>query len=148
MAKRAEKTKIDRYPHINLVPFILETTGRPGHHAKKFISILMKDADNPPFAIQDTWSAIHSSSTPPCPNNNSQPPLRDLRTTLQHTLLRFYPVHLVFHGVSTVLSGTPAPFCVSPAACLAMWACCDDTSSDDDEHNTRTSFSSSLLTLT
>ena len=30
MAKRAEKTKFDRYPHINLVPFILETTGRPG----------------------------------------------------------------------------------------------------------------------
>ena len=27
MAKRAEKTKFDRYPHINLVPFILETTG-------------------------------------------------------------------------------------------------------------------------
>ena len=27
MAKRAEKAKFDRYPHINLVPFILETTG-------------------------------------------------------------------------------------------------------------------------
>ena len=34
MAKRAEKTKFDRYPHINLVPFILETTGRPGPHAR------------------------------------------------------------------------------------------------------------------
>ena len=31
MAKRAEKNKFDRYPHINLVLFILETTGRPGH---------------------------------------------------------------------------------------------------------------------
>ena len=29
MAKRAEKNKFNRYPHINLVPFILETTGRP-----------------------------------------------------------------------------------------------------------------------
>ena len=57
MAKRAEKSKCDRYPHINLV---LETTGRPGHHTKKFISNLMKDADNPPLAIQDTWSAIQS----------------------------------------------------------------------------------------
>ena len=38
MAKRAEKCKFDRYPHIDLVPFILETTGRPGPHAKKFIS--------------------------------------------------------------------------------------------------------------
>ena len=28
MAKRAEKAKFDRYPHINLVPFILETTGQ------------------------------------------------------------------------------------------------------------------------
>ena len=58
MAKRAEKAKFDRYPHINLVPFILETTGRPRHHAKKFISNLMKDADNSPLAIRDTWSAI------------------------------------------------------------------------------------------
>ena len=58
MAKRAEKVKFDRYPHVNLVPFILETTGRRGHHAKKFISNLMKDADNPPLAIRDTWSAI------------------------------------------------------------------------------------------
>ena len=58
MAKRAEKTKFDRYPHINLVPFMLETTGRPGQHAKKFTSYLMRDADNPPLAIKDTWSAI------------------------------------------------------------------------------------------
>ena len=60
MAKRAEKTKFDRYPHINLVPFILETTGRPGPHARKFISHLMRDAVNPPLAIRDTWSAIQS----------------------------------------------------------------------------------------
>ena len=60
MAKRAEKSKFDRYPHINFVPFILETTGRPGPHARKFISNLMRDADNPPLAIRDTWSAIES----------------------------------------------------------------------------------------
>ena len=60
MAKRAEKTKFDRYPHVNLAPFILETTGGPGHHAKKFISNLMKDAGNPPLAIRDTWPAIQS----------------------------------------------------------------------------------------
>ena len=53
-AKRAEKNKFDRYPQINLVPFILETTGRPGPHARKFISYLMRDADNPPLAIRDT----------------------------------------------------------------------------------------------
>ena len=60
MAKRAEKTKFDRYPHINLVPFILETTGRPGSHAKKFINYLLRDADNPPIAVRDTWSTIQS----------------------------------------------------------------------------------------
>ena len=54
MAKRAEKNKFDRYPHINLVP------GRPGPHARKFISYLMRDADNPPLAIRDTWSSIQS----------------------------------------------------------------------------------------
>ena len=60
MAKGAEKGKFDRYPHINLVPFILETTGRRGPHARKFISNLMRDADNPPLAIRDTWSALQS----------------------------------------------------------------------------------------
>ena len=60
MAKRAEKIKVDRYPHVNLVPFILETTGRPGYHAKKFISNFMKDADNPSVVIRDTWSAVQS----------------------------------------------------------------------------------------
>ena len=60
MARRAEKNKLDRYPHINLVPFILETTCRPSPHARNFISYLMRDADNPPLAIRDTWSAIQS----------------------------------------------------------------------------------------
>ena len=60
MAKRAEKAKFDRYPHINLVPFILETTGRPGSHARKFINYLLRDADNPPIAVRDTWSTIQS----------------------------------------------------------------------------------------
>ena len=60
MAKRAEKTKFDRYPYINLVPFILETTGRPGPHARKFINFLLRDADNPRIAVRDIWSTIQS----------------------------------------------------------------------------------------
>ena len=60
IAKRAEKAKFDRYPHINLVLFILETTGRPGSHAQKFINYLLRDADNPPNAVRDTWSTIRS----------------------------------------------------------------------------------------
>ena len=59
-AKRAEKTKFGIYPHINIVPFILETTGRPGPHARKFTGNLLRDADNPPLSISDTWSAIQS----------------------------------------------------------------------------------------
>ena len=62
MVKSAEKSKFDRYPHINIVPFILETTGRPAQQARKFISNLTEDADkdNLPLAIRDTWSAIQS----------------------------------------------------------------------------------------
>ena len=60
IAKRAEKHKFDRYPHISLVPFILETTGRPVPHARTFICYLLRDADNPPLAIRDTWSTIQS----------------------------------------------------------------------------------------
>ena len=89
MAKRAEKSKFDRYPHTNLVPFILETTCRPGQHARQFISNLMKDADNLPLALRDTWSAIQSVLHSPSPNNNFQLPLRDLRAAFCHTLSCF-----------------------------------------------------------
>ena len=77
MAKRAEKSKFDRYPHINLVPFILESTGRPGPHSRKFINYLLRDADNPPIAVRDTCPPSKVSSTVPSPNNNSRQPLRD-----------------------------------------------------------------------
>ena len=62
MAKRAEKTKFYRCPHINLVPFILETTGRQGPHARKFISNIMRDADSPPPASHQG----HLVSCPKC----------------------------------------------------------------------------------
>ena len=61
MAKREEKKKFDRYPRINLIPFILETTGRPGYHAQKFIKQLYSDADHPPTAIRDAWTAIQTT---------------------------------------------------------------------------------------
>ena len=60
MARKAGKNNFDKYPHINFVPFILETTGRPGPHARKFISYLMRDADNTPLPMKDTWSAVRS----------------------------------------------------------------------------------------
>ena len=61
MAKREEKKKFDRYPRINLVPFILESTGRPGYHARKFIKHLYGDTDHPPTAIRDAWAAIQTT---------------------------------------------------------------------------------------
>ena len=83
MAKREEKEKFDRYPRINLVPFVLETTGRPGYHAQKFIKHLYNDTDHP-------------LSRPPCttasPNNNSEPSPRDSR------LLFLTTPHAFFHG--------------------------------------------------
>ena len=61
MAKREEKKKFDRYPRINLVPFILESTGRPGYHAGKFTTQLCSDADQPPTAIRDASAAIQTT---------------------------------------------------------------------------------------
>ena len=61
MAEREEKKKFARYPRINLVPFILETTGRPGFHAQKFIKLLFADTDHPPTAIRDAWAGIQTT---------------------------------------------------------------------------------------
>ena len=61
MAKREDKKKFDRYPRINLVPFILETTGRPGYHAQKLIKLLFSDTDHPPTAIRDSWAATQTT---------------------------------------------------------------------------------------
>ena len=61
MAKREEKNKFDKYHRINLVPFVLETTRRPGYHARKFIKHLYDDTDHPPTAIRDAWDAIQTT---------------------------------------------------------------------------------------
>ena len=79
MAKRAEKSKFDKYPHINLVPFILETTPQaglahmPGNSLTTYCEMLtthqkLSETLGPPSIV---------SSTVPSPNNNSRPPLRD-----------------------------------------------------------------------
>ena len=67
--------------------FVLETTGRPGSHAKKFINYLLRDADNPPIAVRDTWSTIQSvlhSAISKSPNSNLWLPLRDSWSLLSH----------------------------------------------------------------
>ena len=77
MAKRAEKSKFDRYPHINLVPFILETqvglAHTPGNSSATYCETLithhqLSETLGPPSKV---------SSTVPSPNNNSRPPSRD-----------------------------------------------------------------------
>ena len=61
MAKLEDKKEFDRYPRINLVPFILKTTGRPGYHAQKFIKHLYSDTKHPPTASRHGWTAIQTT---------------------------------------------------------------------------------------
>ena len=111
MAKRAEKNKSDRYPHINLVPLIVETTGRPGPHARKFISYLMLDADNPPPAIRDAWSTIRSVL-------HSAISKQQLTAAVKRSLViiavhSFSCAGIVLAHASTVQTGTHTAFSVS-----------------------------------
>ena len=79
MAKREEKQKFDRYFRINLAPFILETTGRPDHHAHKFIKHLSCDTNHhqQPSGTPVPLSRPHCSTA--SPNHSSKPSPRDSR---------------------------------------------------------------------
>ena len=105
-AKGAQKSKFDRYPHINLVPFILETTSRPGPHARKFISYLLQDADNPPPAIKTLGPPFKVCSTVPSLNNNSRS--QGVMVNPNLSCADFVLTH-----ASTVLTGTHTAFPVS-----------------------------------
>ena len=126
MAKKAEKGKFDRYPHINFVPFILETTGRPGPHARKFITYLMRDADNPPLAIRDTWSAIQSVLHSAISGDQC------------HTQFIFSAFS--YHMQVPSQRERAQRFQSQAYRSRAMWPSCDFTSSDDDEHNADNNF--------
>ena len=76
MAKREEKETLGRYTRKKLAPFVFETTGRPGYHAKKFIKALYSDKDHPPTSIRDAWAAIQTALH----NNISKPQLRAVTT--------------------------------------------------------------------
>ena len=58
MARRAERNKFSRYPGHNLIPFVLETTGRPGYHAKQFIQHLAADHEPQSVVVRKIWSSI------------------------------------------------------------------------------------------
>ena len=95
----------------------------------------MRDAENPPLAIRDTWSAtqsvLHSA----------------ISKTTTHSRRYVTPVvhcHSQFLLVQASLCNTLVPskrestqrFQTQANRSRAVWPCCDDTSSDDDEHNT------------
>ena len=84
MAKRGEKNKFDRCPHINLVPVILETTGRPGPNARKFINYCCEMLTTHQLLSETLGPPSKVFSTVPSPNNNSWQPLRDFCGLLSH----------------------------------------------------------------
>ena len=84
MAKKAEKAMFDKYRHINLLPFILETTGRPGSHAKKFINICCEMLITHQLLSETPGPPSRAFSTVPSPNNNLWQPLRDYEVLLFH----------------------------------------------------------------
>ena len=51
----------ERYPQVNLVPFVLEAAGHPGYLAPKFIRTIMQDDDDSPMAVTDTLSAVQTT---------------------------------------------------------------------------------------
>ena len=79
-------------PFSSNAGLILETSGRPGYHAQKFIKPLYSDTDHPPTAIWDSWAASRPPCTTASPNNNSELSPRESR------LLFLTTPHAFFHG--------------------------------------------------
>ena len=61
MARKEEKSKFTRYPNHRLIPFVLETTGRPGFHARKFVSDMVADHPQPSVASQNIWCILQNA---------------------------------------------------------------------------------------
>ena len=135
---RAENNKFDKYPHINFVPFILETTGRPGPHARKFISY--------PHARCRQHASCHQGHLV---HHSKCPPQCHLQTT---THGRRYVTHsdychtqFAFYAPRSWMQVPPyrertQRFQSQANRSRAMWPCYDFTSSDGDEHNTDNNF--------
>lgn len=58
MARRAERNQFGRYPGHNLIPVVLETTGRPGYHGKQFIQHLAADHEPQSVVISEIWACV------------------------------------------------------------------------------------------
>ena len=129
--RRANST--DVHTSTSFHSFILETTRRPGPHARKFISCLMRDADNPAAGHQG-----HLVSYPKCAP----------QCHLQTTHSRRYVIsgdqchsQFIFCASCWLLQVPSQRECTPRFQSQVyysrdMWPCCDYTSPDDDEHNT------------
>ena len=136
MAKRAEKSIFDRYPHIYFVPFILRppaaldiTPENSSATSRKTLTISHWPSGTP-------GQPSRAYSTAPSPNNTLQPPLRDPRAAFCHTLSCFSLSPWSCEVSVPSLREHLQWFQFQTRSSRVMWACCDDTSSDDDEHNT------------
>ena len=58
MARRAERGKFNRYHGHKLIPFVLETTGRPGYHARQFVQQLAAGHEQPAIVAKELWTCI------------------------------------------------------------------------------------------
>ena len=137
MAKRAEKTKFDKYPHINLIPFILETTSRLGHMPRSSLTTYCEMLTTHQLLSETLGPPSKVSSTVPSPNNNLRQPLSDFGELLSHFVFFMYTM---LTNASTDSPGTQTTPSVQACCSCAMWPCFDITSSDDDEHNTDSNF--------
>ena len=123
---------------MNLVPFILETTGKQGSHAKKFINYLLRDADNQPIAVRDTWSTIQSVLRSAI---SKQQFTGSRHVTLGFTVTSSCFIHMVLMVASTGHPGThTAHISLKTATAVPCGHCSDITSSDGDAHNTGSNF--------
>ena len=57
LAKTREDTKMNKFSHLNLYPFVLEHLGRPGIHTRQYIRTLTKDLPitTRSIKIQEIW---------------------------------------------------------------------------------------------
>ena len=77
MAKRAEKTKFDRYPHINLVPLFLRQLVDLVHMPGNSLTTCCEMLTTHQLRSETLGPPSKVFFTVPSPNNNSRQPLRD-----------------------------------------------------------------------
>ena len=135
--QKIKKNKYDRYPHINLVPVILETTGWPGPQPGNSLATSCEMSTTPHWPSGTPGQPSKVCSTAPSPNNNSQPPSRDPQYH-RHNQFSFSAPRFWMQVPSWRKRTQRLQF--QAYRSRAMRPSCDFTSSDDDDHNTDNNF--------